>query len=83
MNSWLGLCLLVLDNVSNFRKGLIWLELDQLLRGDDDAFCASIPYVAVIPEYRAVFISHEDAVLEKSWNLANGYAVHDIQHPCR
>lgn len=62
----------------------MWPELDQLLRGDDDASGATTPYVAVIPEYRVVFINHEDvAHLEKSWSFANGHAIHDIQHPCR
>ncbi|XP_074561067.1 NADPH--cytochrome P450 reductase 3-like [Curcuma longa] len=68
----------------NSWKELLWPELDQLLRGDDDASGATTPYVAVIPEYRVVFINHEDAAhLEKSWSLANGHAIHDIQHPCR
>ncbi|KAG6511988.1 NADPH--cytochrome P450 reductase 3-like [Zingiber officinale] len=68
----------------NSWKELLWPELDQLLRGDDDASGATTPYVAVIPEYRVVFINHEDAThLEKSWSLANGHAIHDIHHPCR
>ncbi|RWW45664.1 hypothetical protein BHE74_00048475 [Ensete ventricosum] len=65
-------------------KELLWPELDRLLRGEDEVSGASTPYTAAIPEYRVVFIKHEDvANLEKSWSLANGHAVHDIQHPCR
>ncbi|CAL9131284.1 unnamed protein product [Musa acuminata var. zebrina] len=68
----------------NAWKELLWLELDRLLRGEDEVSGASTPYTAAIPEYRVVFIKHEDvANLEKSWSLANGHAVHDIQHPCR
>ncbi|XP_020103143.1 NADPH--cytochrome P450 reductase-like [Ananas comosus] len=65
-------------------KELLWPELDQLLRDEDAASGASTPYTAAIPEYRVVFINSEDAAhLEKSWSLANGHVVHDIQHPCR
>ncbi|KAG6485295.1 hypothetical protein ZIOFF_053829 [Zingiber officinale] len=39
------------------------------------------------PELDQLLQGDDDAFdaahLEKSWNLANGYAVHDIQHPCR
>ncbi|KAG1326921.1 NADPH--cytochrome P450 reductase [Cocos nucifera] len=65
-------------------KELLWPELDQLLRDDDDVSGATTPYTAAIPEYRVVFINPNEAThLEKSWSLANGHAVHDIQHPCR
>ncbi|KAG1364116.1 NADPH--cytochrome P450 reductase [Cocos nucifera] len=65
-------------------KELLWPELDQLLRDVDDVSGASTPYTAAIPEYRIVFIKPEEAAhLDKSWSLANGHAVHDIQHPCR
>lgn len=67
-----------------FRKELVWPELDQLLRDEDDVSGASTPYQAAIPEYRVVFIDSADAsFMEKNGNLANGHAVHDIQHPCR
>ncbi|XP_008789667.2 NADPH--cytochrome P450 reductase [Phoenix dactylifera] len=65
-------------------KELLWPELDQLLRDVDDVSGASTPYTAAVPEYRVVFIKPEEAAhLDKSWSLANGHAVHDIQHPCR
>ncbi|KAH7688141.1 NADPH-cytochrome P450 reductase protein [Dioscorea alata] len=68
----------------NAWKELVWPEFDQLLRDEDDASGASTPYQAAIPEYRIVFIDSADAsFMEKNWNLANGHAVHDIQHPCR
>jgi NADPH-ferrihemoprotein reductase len=66
------------------RKELVWPELDQLLRDDDDTTGASTPYTAAIPEYRIVFIDKSDLVFEdKSWTLANGNGVIDAQHPCR
>ncbi|RRT45941.1 hypothetical protein B296_00040495 [Ensete ventricosum] len=59
-------------------------KLDQLLWDENDVSGASTPYTAAIPEYRVVFIKTEDAsYLDKSWRLANGHGVHDIQHPCR
>ncbi|KAM0893749.1 hypothetical protein ACQ4PT_024912 [Festuca glaucescens] len=65
-------------------KELVWPELDQLLRDDDDTTGASTPYTAAIPEYRIVFIDKLDLVFEdKSWTLANGNGVIDPQHPCR
>ena len=68
----------------NSRKELLWPELDQLLHDVDDVSGASTPYTAAIPEYRVVLIKPEEAAhLDKSWSLANGHAVHDIQHPCR
>ncbi|CAL9203478.1 unnamed protein product [Musa hybrid cultivar] len=71
------------DDFSAWRE-LLWPELDQLLRDEDNVSGASTPYTVAIPEYRVVFINREDvANLEKSWSLANGHAVHDMQHPCR
>ncbi|KAM0939275.1 putative NADPH--hemoprotein reductase [Dioscorea sansibarensis] len=68
----------------NAWKELVWPELDQLLRDEDDVSGASTPYIAAIPEYRIVFIDSADAsFVEKNPNLANGHAFHDIQHPCR
>lgn len=67
-----------------FRRELVWPELDHLLRGEDDVSGATTTYTAAVPEYRVVFYDPEDAELhDKSWSLANGHAVHDIQHPCR
>ncbi|GJN01498.1 hypothetical protein PR202_ga18769 [Eleusine coracana subsp. coracana] len=65
-------------------KELVWPELDQLLRDDDDTTGASTPYTAAIPEYRVVFIDKSDLSFEeRSWTLANGTGVIDAQHPCR
>ncbi|KAJ3698448.1 hypothetical protein LUZ61_002153 [Rhynchospora tenuis] len=65
-------------------KELLWPELDNLLRDEDDASGATTPYTAAIPEYRVVFLKPDEvAHLDKSWSLANGHAVYDIHHPCR
>jgi hypothetical protein len=66
----------------NFRKELVWPELDQLLRDEDDV-AVSTPYTAAIPEYRVVFHDAADAAQDKSWANANGHALFDAQHPCR
>ncbi|CAO2822996.1 unnamed protein product [Amaranthus hypochondriacus] len=64
-------------------KELVWPELDQLLRDEDDV-AVSTPYTAAIPEYRVVFHNTADAAYQdKSWANANGHAVFDAQHPCR
>ncbi|KAI4335417.1 hypothetical protein L6164_014062 [Bauhinia variegata] len=64
-------------------KELVWPELDQLLRDEDDA-TISTPYTASILEYRVDIHDPADARIEdKSWHNANGHAVFDAQHPCR
>lgn len=63
---------------------MVWPELDQLLRDEDDVKTVSTPYTAAVLEYRVVFHDPADALLEdKNWSNANGHAVHDAQHPCR
>ncbi|XP_020673465.1 NADPH--cytochrome P450 reductase [Dendrobium catenatum] len=64
-------------------KEQLWPELDLLLRDEDDT-SSGATYTAAVPEYRVVFIDHvESSHGERNWNLANGNAVHDIQHPSR
>ncbi|KAF4352946.1 hypothetical protein CsatB_013511 [Cannabis sativa] len=70
------------DDFTAWRE-LVWPELDQLLRDEDDA-AVTTPYTAAVLEYRVVFHDPVDASLEKkSWANANGHAVYDAQHPCR
>ncbi|KAK3221498.1 hypothetical protein Dsin_008523 [Dipteronia sinensis] len=70
------------DDFTAWRE-LVWPELDQLLRDEDDA-TVSTPYTAAISEYRVVFYDPADALIEdKSWSNTNGHAVYDAQHPCR
>lgn len=66
-------------------KELLWPELDQLLRDEDDTSGATTPYTAAIPEYRVILIdpSETSSHLEKSWSLANGHSTIDLQHPVR
>ncbi|KAK9076814.1 hypothetical protein SSX86_005148 [Deinandra increscens subsp. villosa] len=62
-------------------KELVWPELDQLLRDEDDTTVAT-PYTAVVSEYRVVFHEKPDMFYEDN-SQTNGHAVHDAQHPCR
>ncbi|XP_022921766.1 NADPH--cytochrome P450 reductase-like [Cucurbita moschata] len=71
------------DDLAAWRE-LLWPELDQLLRDEDDATAVTTPYTAAISEYRVVF--HDPAGVadeNKNWMNANGHAVHDAQHPLR
>jgi NADPH-ferrihemoprotein reductase len=67
----------------NAWKETLWPELDQLLRDENDVSTGTT-YTAAIPEYRVEFVKPDEAAhLERNFSLANGYAVHDAQHPCR
>ncbi|XVF34210.1 hypothetical protein REPUB_Repub18cG0039300 [Reevesia pubescens] len=71
------------DDFTAWRE-LVWPELDQLLRDEDDATTVSTPYTAAVLEYRVVFYDPADAPLEdKNWSNANGHTIYDAQHPCR
>ncbi|XP_022867604.1 NADPH--cytochrome P450 reductase-like [Olea europaea var. sylvestris] len=70
------------DDFAAWRE-LVWPELDQLLRDEDDASAAT-PYTAAVLEYRVVFHDKPDASLSENGSIhANGHAVYDAQHPCR
>ncbi|KAJ7958912.1 NADPH--cytochrome P450 reductase [Quillaja saponaria] len=71
------------DDFSAWRE-LLWPELDQLLRDEDDANTISTPYTASIPQYRVVI--HDSTVTschDNHFNMTNGNASFDIHHPCR
>ncbi|KAL4280513.1 hypothetical protein GQ457_03G045050 [Hibiscus cannabinus] len=71
------------DDFTAWRE-LVWPELDQLLRDEDDVTTVTTPYTAAVLEYRVVFYDPADAPLkDKNWSNANGHAVYDAQHPCR
>ncbi|KAK8996801.1 hypothetical protein V6N11_020298 [Hibiscus sabdariffa] len=65
-------------------KELLWPELDQLLRGEEDENTVSTPYTAAIPEYKLVI--HDPSVMhieDNYSNIPNGNASHDIHNPRR
>lgn len=64
-------------------KELVWPELDQLLRDEDDTV-ANTPYTAAVLEYRVEFHDQMDkSVQDQSVSQTNGHTVYDAQHPCR
>ena len=68
----------------DYRKDLLWPELDKLLRVEDNSSAAQSPYTAAIPHYRFVLTKPEDAThINKSFSLSNGHVIYDSQHPCR
>ncbi|CAI9293676.1 unnamed protein product [Lactuca saligna] len=62
-------------------KELVWPELDQLLRDEDDTTVAT-PYTAAVSEYRVVIHEKPDSFSEE-YSQTNGHTVHDAQHPVR
>ncbi|KAL4590009.1 hypothetical protein LXL04_002927 [Taraxacum kok-saghyz] len=61
-------------------KEMVWPELDQLLRDEDDSTVAT-PYTAVVPEYRVLF--HDKLQDSYTQNLSHTNTTPDSQHPCR
>ncbi|KAE8731293.1 NADPH--cytochrome P450 reductase [Hibiscus syriacus] len=71
------------DDFTAWRE-LLWPELDQLLRGEEDEKTVSNSYTAAIPEYRVVIHDHSVIhIKDNHSNIANGKSSHDIHHPCR
>ncbi|KAI4381116.1 hypothetical protein MLD38_007224 [Melastoma candidum] len=70
------------DDFSAWRE-LVWPELDQLLRDEDDT-TVSTPYTAAILEYRVEYHDSANApAIDKNLSTSKGHAVIDAQHPCR
>lgn len=67
-----------------FRRELVWPELDQLLL-DEEAMAVATPYTAAVLEYRVEFHNQTDtsSPLVRNTSKLNGHAVYDAQHPCR
>ncbi|GER47786.1 NADPH--cytochrome P450 reductase [Striga asiatica] len=71
------------DDFSAWREQL-WVELDLILRGTDDADSAPTPYTAAIPEYRVVVCNPGTTSYDDNHAVvANGDASYDVHHPCR
>ncbi|KAK1388348.1 NADPH--cytochrome P450 reductase [Heracleum sosnowskyi] len=70
------------DDFTAWRE-LVWPELDQLLRAEEDGAVAT-PYTAAVLEYRVVFHDQMDSsLLDRTFSMSNGHAIYDAQHPCR
>lgn len=66
------------------RRELLWPELDQILRDEDDTTTVSTPYTAAVPEYCVVIHDPSVANFEDNYlSMPNGNASFDIHHPCR
>nr|WRK12827.1 NADPH:cytochrome P450 reductase [Morus alba] len=71
------------DDFSAWRE-LLWPELDQILRDEDDTTTVSTPYTAAVPEYCVVIHDPSVANFEDNYlSMPNGNASFDIHHPCR
>ena len=63
---------------------MVWTELDQILRDEDDTTTVSTPYTAAVPEYRVDIHDPSVTTLGDNYlNMPNGNASFDIHHPCR